>query len=218
MRTHHLCFLEIISYIYCSVQQAEKAQEVEHFWDKKLHEDYISSQGVPFISLRPGAFLDQATDYLGDGLKRGDSFALSMWNKTVPLGMIYTKDLAVYFAAAIELPKEAEGECLSVGWTRPVSYEEVVSIAAAKADREMSCYTLPYFLRVTIIYTVGLFSPLVREIVHMFNWFDTGLYVNIPEEHKRYFGEPPTPEDAIGRYVDKVLKEKAKREEPEKSA
>ena len=52
-------------YIYCSVQTADKATMVEHFHNKKLAEDYMEEQGIPFIALRPGAFIDQATDFLG---------------------------------------------------------------------------------------------------------------------------------------------------------
>jgi len=50
-------------YIYCSVLTAEKASDVEHFHHKKLAEDYMIEQGVPFIALRPGTFLDCIPGY-----------------------------------------------------------------------------------------------------------------------------------------------------------
>ena len=187
---------------------ADKAEEVEHFHDKKKAEDYMSSQGVPYIALRPGGFLDQGTDYLGDGIKRGDSFTLSMWNKAVPIGMVFTPDLAKLFADAIELPEEANGTRIDIGWSRPISMEEVVSIVAAKLDRSIRVISIPWFLRVGVIYTVGVFKPFVAEMVRMFNYFDKGGYVNDLELQRKYFGDPPTPEEVIGRYVDKLMKEK----------
>jgi uncharacterized protein YbjT (DUF2867 family) len=192
-------------YIFCGVLTAEKAEDVDHFRNKALAEEYMKSQEVPFISLRPGGFLDQSTDYLGDGIKRGDSFAICPWNKTVPVGMIHTADLAQFFADAIELPPEADRTAIDVGWSRPIPYQEVVSIAAAKLERKMSCYGLPWFVRVSLLYTIGVFRPLEREMLKMFDFFDTGEYVNDTTSQEKHFGKPPTPEEVIGRYVDKLV-------------
>jgi uncharacterized protein YbjT (DUF2867 family) len=190
------------------VLTAEKAASVEHFWNKKLHEDYMESQGIPFIAIRPGGFLDQVTDYLGDGIKRGDSFTLSMWDKTVPIGFIYTPDLAKYFADAIALPESANGSKIDVGWSRPVSFEEVVGITANKLSRNIRCIAVPWFLRMSVMHTVGYFNPLVKEMVMMLNYFGEGLYVNDCELQEKYFGKPPTPDEVIGRYVETLLAEK----------
>jgi len=161
----------------------------------------------------PGGFLDQSTDYLGEDIKRGKSFTLYPSSTSVKIGMVYTPDLAQLFCDAIELPEEANGKSIDVGWSRPVSFQEVVSIVSAKLNRKINCYGIPRFVRIGAIYTVGWFSPFATEMLRMFNYFDTGLYVNDPEQQKKYFGvEPPTPEDVIGRYVDKVLKEKEAQE------
>lgn len=204
-------------YVFCSVLTADLAEEVEHFHVKKLAEDYMKEKEIPFVALRPGAFLDQAQDYLGDGIKRGDSFAVSVWNKTIPIGMIYTPDLAQAFADAIDLPKEANGCSIDLGWSRPIAMEEVVSIASAKLDKQMSCYTFPKFLRSSFIYTIGYLMPMTGELFRMFNYFDTGVYVNNTDLQEKFFGKPPTPEDAIHRYVDKLLAEKEEKEQGEAS-
>lgn len=47
--------------VYCSVLSCDRARDVPHFWNKKLAEDYFEERHVPFISLRPGAFLDQGS-------------------------------------------------------------------------------------------------------------------------------------------------------------
>ena len=206
---------QVRRYIYCSVLACDKAQTVEHFWNKKLHEDYIRSSGINFVALRPGAFLDQTpdSDYLGDSVSKNQSFTVSVWDKTVPIGMIYTKDLAEYFAKAIEIDaKDDESKYLSIdlGWTKPVTYEEVISIMNNKLNRNISCYALPNWFRLTLIYTVGSFSNFWKEMFQMFTWFGQGDYVNTVELQTKYLGgNPPTPEDAIGRWLDeKILTKK----------
>lgn len=196
-------------YVYCSVLTCDKAKDVDHFWNKWIAEEYMKEQKIPYIALRPGAFLDQTDDYLGDGIVRGDSFAVSVWDKTVPIGMIYTPDLAKYFAEAIDLPEDANGQFIEVGWSRPIAYEEIVSICSAKLNRKIRCFGLPRFFRTSIIYTVGWFSPFWCEMFRMMNFFGTGAYVNSDiETQRKYFGEPPSPEEVIGRYVDKLMANK----------
>jgi uncharacterized protein YbjT (DUF2867 family) len=191
-------------YIYCSVLTAEKAPDVEHFYNKFLSEEYCRELCIPFIALRPGGFIDQADDYLGDGLKRGDSFAICPWNKTVEIGMIYTPDLAQYFVDVIDAPEDANGKCIAVGWTRTISYNEVADIVSAKVGRKISVYSVPKLVRSGFIYSCGLFMKGTGEMMQMFNYFDTGSYVNDAADQKKYLGDLPTPEDAIGRYIDSL--------------
>jgi uncharacterized protein YbjT (DUF2867 family) len=189
-------------YIYCSILTCEKADAVSHFNDKWLHEEYCREIDIPFIALRPGAFIDQANDYLGDGIKAGYSFAVCPWDKTVPIGMIFTPDLAKYFVDAIELPSDANGKGIMVGLTRPINYTELVKIVSDKIGRELSVYSVPRFVRNGFLYTAGHCMKQTGEVIQMCNYFDTGLYVNETDDQKKYFGEPPTPEEAIGRYVE----------------
>lgn len=42
----------------------------------------------------------------------------------------------------------------------------------------------------------------------MINYFDRGVSVNSTELQKKYVGEPPTPEEVVGRYVDSLMAEK----------
>ena len=193
----------VSKYIYCSVQQADKASMVEHFYDKYKHEEYCKEIDIPYICLRPGAFLDQADDYLGDAIAKGNTWAVCPWNQNIPIGMIYTPDLAQLFADAMDV--SVDRKVISVGWTRSVTYKEVVEIVSAKVGRKMTCYTVPQWLRYFFIYTYGYFDAFVRELLHMFNFFDTGVYLNDPTVQNEVFGPAPTPEEVIGRYVDGIL-------------
>jgi uncharacterized protein YbjT (DUF2867 family) len=83
-------------FVFQSILTAEKAKSVPHFWQKKLIEDYMDQKGVPYVSLRPGGFLDQmpAWDPYIKGLKSGNLKVLG--TTTVKWSMILTEDLAKY--------------------------------------------------------------------------------------------------------------------------
>src|SRR5437899_4081205 len=44
-------------FVFTSILTCDQAPDVPHFWQKKLIEDYLETSGVPFVALRPGAFL-----------------------------------------------------------------------------------------------------------------------------------------------------------------
>lgn len=207
-------------YVFCSVLTCNLAPSVEHFHVKYEHEEYCKSIDLPaeMISLRPGGFLDQVQDFLGDAIVGGNSWALCPWNKYIPIGMIYTPELAKMFAKAafdLELPVEADNRSIAidVGWSRPISYNQLVEVVSKKIDRPMTCYGLPLFLRKFIIYTYGWFDVTTKDMLLMFNYFDEGTYINDTTLQNKYFGPPPTPEEVIGRYVDTVLAAKAEAQE-----
>jgi uncharacterized protein YbjT (DUF2867 family) len=194
--------------IYCSILKAEKASKVEHFHHKFLGEEYMKEQNVPFVALRPGCFLDQADDYLGDAIQRNWSYTVCPWDKTVAVGMIHTADLAKLFADAVDLPPDADRKSIDVGWSRPVSYIDIVKIVNDKLNRNMGVIALPWWFRTALKYTVGWISVFATEMLDMFDFFSSGVYVNDIGEQEKYFGKAPTPEEVIGRYVDNLLKDK----------
>ena len=49
-----------------SILTCDQTPGVPHFWHKRLAEDRLEEQQVPFVALRPGAFLDQVTRFGGD--------------------------------------------------------------------------------------------------------------------------------------------------------
>src|SRR5918992_4986891 len=48
-------------FVLTSILTCDQTPEVPHFWHKKLAEDRLEELGVPFVALRPGAFLDMLT-------------------------------------------------------------------------------------------------------------------------------------------------------------
>jgi uncharacterized protein YbjT (DUF2867 family) len=47
-------------FVLTSILTCDQTPGVPHFWHKKLAEDELERLGVPFVALRPGAFLDRS--------------------------------------------------------------------------------------------------------------------------------------------------------------
>ena len=58
-------------FVLTSILTCDQTPDVPHFWHKKLTEDRLEQLGVPFVALRPGAFLDQVTRFGGDPFSKG---------------------------------------------------------------------------------------------------------------------------------------------------
>src|ERR1700682_3273106 len=113
-------------FVFTSILNCHETPNVPHFWAKKLAEDELAERGVPFVALRPGAFVDQFGMWGGDGFAAGRV----AWtgDSTVPLTFLYTPDLAEYLAAAVDASVD-DGERIDIGWDRPLSAKEVAAIA-----------------------------------------------------------------------------------------
>ncbi|MFI2206725.1 SDR family oxidoreductase [Streptomyces sp. NPDC020192] len=83
-----------------SILTSDQTPDVPHFWHKKLAEDKLEQLGVPFVALRPGAFLAQVTTLAGNPLDKG--WVLWMAKPDIPLTFVHTSDLAAYLAAAVD--------------------------------------------------------------------------------------------------------------------
>ena len=101
-------------FVLTSILTCDQTPNVPHFWHKKLAEDRLEELAVPFVALRPGAFLDQVTQM------RGDPFARRRltWfgSPRTPLTFVLTADLADYLAAAVDAdvtPGERLGDLAS---------------------------------------------------------------------------------------------------------
>jgi uncharacterized protein YbjT (DUF2867 family) len=99
-------------FVLTSILTCDQTPQVPHFWHKKLAEDRLEVLGVPFVSLRPGAFLDQIT-------RMGDPFAkrrlMSFGSPTMPLTYVLTSDVAGYLADAVDAPG-VDGQRIDIGW------------------------------------------------------------------------------------------------------
>src|SRR6266545_8099999 len=185
-------------FVLTSILTCDQTPQVPHFWHKKIAEDRLEEQGVPFVSLRPGAFLDAITRM------RGDPFAKRrlMWfgSSTMPLTFVLTPDLAGYLADAVDAPG-VDGQRIDIGWDRPVSMQDIAQISGRLLGQEIRVRTIPAGVINAAAAVVGGFSPMVRDMGAMMRWFQTGRYVADPTRQREVFGQVPTAEQAIARFI-----------------
>jgi len=199
---------KIKKFVFLSITTAEEAKEVPHFWAKAVVEDLLQQQKVPFVSIRAPAFIDQDPDIVGDNVKKGRFIALG--DTTTKWSLIYSDDLASYLAkAASSQDPSMLNKQINVGWKeRALSNEEIRNLLARITKKDLSMYTVPWFLMEAFIKPMKwLKQELAHDLLLMFKYYKTGKYV-VPslEEHERYFGPAPTAMDALTRYAkDKKL-------------
>ena len=190
-------------FVFQSILTAEKARSVPHFWQKKVIEDYMDKVGVPYVSLRPGAFLDQtpAWDPYIKGLQSGNLKVLG--STTAKWSMILTEDLAKYICMAALDDSIPLGK-IDLGMDEPMNAEMVARYASEYTGREIKVSATPWFIVGTMFSLIGLFKPQMADMKQMFDYFFSGQYVADTTLQKKYFGEVPTVKDSLYRYFREI--------------
>jgi uncharacterized protein YbjT (DUF2867 family) len=183
-------------FVLTSILTCDQAPQVPHFWHKKLAEDRLEQLGVPFIALRPGAFLDQVTAMGGDPFTTGKLRWIG--SAAIPLTFVLSTDLAGYLARAVDATIRP-GERVDIGWDRPLAMREVGDIAGKLVGRRMSVNSLPTF----VMRAMGLVMPQMKDLAAMVDWFATGNYVANTQRQAELFGAVPTAEEAIARFAER---------------
>ncbi len=174
-------------FVLTSILTCDQTPDVPHFWHKKLTEDRLEELGVPFVALRPGAFLEQITRF-GDPFSEGR--LTSFGSPNVPLTYVLASDLAGYLAAAVDA-SGVEGQRIDIGWDRPVSMQDIADISARMLGREIQLVVSP----------ISPVNPMAKDLGAMIDWFGTGRYVADTSRQREVFGPPPTAEDAVARLL-----------------
>ena len=185
-------------FVLTSILTCDQTPQVPHFWHKKVAEDRLEEHGVPFVSLRPGAFLDLITRMGGDPFAK----RRLMWfgSPTIPLTFVLTQDVAGYLADAVDAPG-VDGQRIDIGWDRPVSVQEIARISGDLLGQQIRVRAVPAGLINTAAAVVGRFNPAVADMGEMLRWFQTGQYVADPTRQREVFGQVPTAEEAVGRLI-----------------
>ena len=185
-------------FVLTSILTCDQTPGVPHFWHKRLAEDRLEEQQVPFVALRPGAFLDQVTRFGGDPFTKR---RLTWFGSTeVPMTFVLTSDLAAYLAAAVDADVAA-GSRIDIGWDRPVSMQEVAEISGRLLGKRMRVQAIPAKLIRTISTVLGPINPMLKDLGSMIDWFQTGLYVADITRQREVFGTVPAAEDSIARLI-----------------
>lgn len=185
-------------FVLTSILTCDQTPDVPHFWHKKLAEDRLEELGVPFVALRPGAFLDMVTQMGGDPFAKGRL----MWfgSATIPLTFVLTHDLARYLADAVDAP-HVDGQRIDIGWDRPVSMRDIADISERLLDKRIKVRSLPAGVVNAAGTVVGRFNPMVKDLSAMMSWFQTGRYVADTSRQSEVFGPVPSAEEAIAKLL-----------------
>ncbi|WP_426227211.1 SDR family oxidoreductase [Pseudarthrobacter sp. DSP2-3-2b1] len=185
-------------FVFTSILTCDRTPQVPHFWHKKLAEDKLQELGVPFVALRPGAFLDQVTRFGGDPISKGRLTWLG--SPQIPLTFVLTSDVAAYLAEAVDLPG-LEGQRIDIGWDRALGMQDIADIVGRLAGRPIRVRSIPLGVLRAVGTVLGPVNATAKDSAAMLEWFQSGRYVADTALQRQFFGEPPTAEIAIRRFV-----------------
>jgi uncharacterized protein YbjT (DUF2867 family) len=179
-------------FVLTSILTCDQTPDIPHFWAKKLAEDALAERGVPFVALRPGAFVDDFGMWGGDGFAAGR--VTTMGDSTVPLTRVYTPDLADNLAAAVDADVSTS-ERIDIGWDRPLSARELAEIAGRILGHDLELVELdPAQIRFP-----GMSDEARTDLVAMFEYFRSGRYVADTQRQSEVFGSVPVAEETMRR-------------------
>jgi len=202
--------------IITSIVAAELATNVPHFYDKFRQEQYLKQQGIPFISVRAPAFVDQtaANDFIAQNVKK--NFIPTLADPNAKTNFVHTDHLAFCIVKSVDLPSEANNKILYASNKELVSWNDL----AAEFGRQLGGRKFtsgPPIPGIGLILGVGaLFNNFAHDMNEMFKFMNTGQYIVTDwGETEKYFGKPPTLADTVSSYL-ATLKERVvdTKEEP----
>ncbi len=171
-------------FVLLSILACDQAREVPHFWAKKEAEDLLAQRGVPFVSLRPGAFLYAPEGPYGQmirqGLEHGQVFAMTP--EGVRITYIAPSEVARAVAMAVDEPR-AIGQKIDLGSDRALSGPEYAALIAKVLGRPVSAASA----------AGGRGGD--QDMMAMFRFFQTGKYVADTRRQAELFGPVPKVED-----------------------
>ena len=191
-------------FVLTSILNCDKAPNVPHFESKRLAEEALRTEGVPFVSLRPGAFLDQGNHMTEDGVRKNSFQSLFGDADQTRITYVYAEDLADSLVKAVTAPG-VDGQIIDVGWTRAVTAKELCDLIAQATNRPVKLTVYPYWVMRIMLGVAGLFKPLFADIAAMIQFFreeNGAKYRADATKHEQLLGPVPTPEDAVKRWAE----------------
>ncbi len=164
-------------FVLLSILTCDQAKDVPHFWAKKLAEDRLQELGVPYVALRPGAFL--GGPWVKAALEQGQ--VMAMTPAGVPVTYIAPDEVARAVALAVDAPR-ALGLKVDLGSDRALSGPELIELLSTLMNKP---------LRPAQMQGRGGDA----DMVAMFRYFQTGKYVADTRQQQELFGPVPKIED-----------------------
>ncbi len=172
-------------FVFLSILQCNLAPDVPHFWAKKEIEDYLAQQEVPFVSLRPGAFLYAPPGGFGEMVRQGleHGQVMGMTPEGVRITYISPREVARAIVLAVDEPR-AIGQIVDLGSDRALSGPEYASLIGKVLGRPVQLAPMQGGGRMN------------DDMMAMFRFFQTGKYVADTRKQGELFGPVPKVEDA----------------------
>ncbi len=172
-------------FVLLSILQCDQAPDVPHFWAKKETEDYLGQHGVPFVSLRPGAFLYAPQGPYGQMIRQGieNGQVFGMTPEGVRITYIAPIEVARAIGLAVDEPR-ALGQKIDLGSDRPLSGPEYAALIGRVLGRPVQMAP-PQGGRAGN-----------DDMMAMFRFFQTGKYVADTRRQAELFGPVPSVEAA----------------------
>lgn len=187
-------------FVLISILGCDRAPGVPHFSQKFEAETYLAKTGQLYLALRAGAFLDRARDIVPANLAKG---VFPDILPGVPMALVYSRDLARYAAqAALDLPDTALNQSVDIGSDVPATGAMVAEAFARVLGRPIVAKPVFSPLIFALAPLLARFQPRLRDNLAVMTWLRKGGYVSQdPQKQKALFGELPTVDEAVARYV-----------------
>ena len=181
-------------FVFLSILACDQALLVPHFWAKKMTEDYLEGRGLPFVALRPGAFLGAPSGRFRDWMLRSlqNGTVMTFSPADVRMTFISPDEVARALAMAVDEPR-ALGKRIDLGSDRPLSGSEMTELFGRLLGRPMQMRPMGGGFMFRFI---GLFNPTMRDMGAMIRFFATGKYVADTRVQGELFSPIPKVEDA----------------------
>ena len=201
--------LKIPRFIFTGVLNAEMASSVPHFWQKKQTEDYFDKIGLSYISIRPGAFINQDPkhDFFAKGIKQGKLKVIG--TKTKKWTQVHVEDVASYLAKSA-LDETIPTGKINIGTNEPMSMEMMAEYIREYTGKPLKISVLPWGVVGNIMKIIGLFKPIYADAKKMFDFFFTGKYIANTTQQEQIFGTPPTNKESVFNYCKQLKLNKKK--------
>jgi uncharacterized protein YbjT (DUF2867 family) len=171
--------------VFLSILTADKPKHIPHLYQKFLTEEYFTEIGLPFVSLWPGAFLDQELERQKVRFSQG--ILGTVVEPDVPLTYILADDVARCAAAALTA-SGIEDERIDLGMEK-ITTPRDLSI-------ELSC-ALGHNIEPQLFSTLTGDADLDAFITYM----NTGQYIADVNKQIQFFGFAPTLADSVQRWA-----------------
>jgi len=182
-------------FVLTGVLKSNLAIKVPHFQNKQKQEDLLERLGVPFVSIRPGSFLNQSDDFLARNVSKGKFIWFG--SEHVPMSWIRTEEVANYLALAVTA-EGVEGQRIEVGLDRNLSPAQLKKIIEDITGQPLKLKILPWWLLSCALKLIGIIKKGALDFHENLAFFQTGKFtIKDRSLQIKAFGMPPKAEDSI---------------------